>query len=119
MNPADLRHNVNDTGTLDAIARAVRGEAALPLSDQLAALCPYRGLQVFREEDSDFFCGREEFTQNLLAAVQRRAMVALVGSSGNGKSSVLRAGLLPLLRRQGPSSNTWDTIVFTPLSVSR
>jgi hypothetical protein len=63
--------------------------------------CPYRGLFAFREDDADFFFGRDEFIQDLLAEVQRRPVVAVVGPSGSGKSSVVFAGLLPRLRREG------------------
>jgi hypothetical protein len=65
-----------------------------------AAICPYRGLRLFREEDAAFFCGREAFTDSLEQVVSRRSMVGVVGASGSGKSSVARAGLLPRLRRQ-------------------
>jgi hypothetical protein len=58
-----------------------------------AAICPYRGLRPFREEDAAFFCGREAFTESLLETVNRQSFVAVVGASGCGKSSVVRAGL--------------------------
>jgi WD40 repeat protein len=60
--------------------------------------CPYRGLGTFREQDSPFFFGRERFTLLLRDAVERRPFVAVIGSSGSGKSSVVFAGLLPQLR---------------------
>jgi conflict system STAND superfamily ATPase len=39
---------------------------------------------------------------------------AVVGSSGSGNSSVVQAGLIPLLRREQPPVNAWDAISFTP-----
>jgi WD40 repeat protein len=61
-------------------------------------VCPYRGLFAFREEDAPFFKGREAFTQMLVEAVQQQSLVAVIGPSGSGKSSVVFAGLIPQLR---------------------
>ncbi len=61
--------------------------------------CPYRGLLYFDEEHADLFFGRESFTQELLKTVQRKPLVAVFGSSGSGKSSVVFAGLFPRLRK--------------------
>ncbi|MBW4550131.1 MAG: CHAT domain-containing protein [Aphanocapsa sp. GSE-SYN-MK-11-07L] len=62
--------------------------------------CPYRGLFAFREEDTRFFFGREQATQALLVAVKQKPLVAVIGASGSGKSSVVFAGLVPLLRQK-------------------
>jgi len=75
-------------------------EAWPALGQRAISSCPYRGLSAFREQDAPFFFGREAFTDRLVEAVQRQAMVAVVGSSGSGKSSVVFAGLLPRLRRE-------------------
>ncbi len=60
--------------------------------------CPYRGLFAFREEDAHLFFGREQFTEELVRAVKKKRLVAIVGPSGSGKSSVVFAGLIPSLR---------------------
>jgi hypothetical protein len=65
------------------------------------ANCPYRGLRPFGEQNATLFFGREQFTQQLVATVHQRALVAVVGSSGSGKSSVVFAGLVPYLHRSG------------------
>jgi transcriptional regulator with XRE-family HTH domain len=62
---------------------------------------PYLGLSAFREEDAPFFFGREEFTYRLRDMVRQSPLVAVLGSSGSGKSSVVQAGLLPKLRQEG------------------
>ena len=51
--------------------------------------CPYRGLEAFREEDASRFFGRETVVERLLATVNRSPLVALIGPSGSGKSSVV------------------------------
>jgi formylglycine-generating enzyme required for sulfatase activity len=71
------------------------------LGEQAIPSCPYRGLFAFREQDVKFFFGREKFTEQLVAAVQRQQLVVVIGSSGSGKSSVVFAGLVPQLRQQG------------------
>jgi len=73
---------------------------------------PYRGLFAFREEDAKFFFGREEFTEQLLELVKRQPMVAVVGSSGSGKSSVVYAGLVAALRHE----KNWVIQNFRPSS---
>ncbi len=59
---------------------------------------PYPGLRPFDEADHLLFFGRNEQTNELLMRLEDSAFVAVVGSSGSGKSSLVRAGLLPLLR---------------------
>ncbi|GAA6620366.1 CHAT domain-containing protein [Scytonema sp. NUACC26] len=86
--------------------------------------CPYRGLFAFREEDAPFFFGRDAFISRLLAAVQNQPLVAIIGSSGSGKSSVVFAGLIPELRRAGnyivasfrPSSRPFHALASTLLN---
>ncbi|MDF5729307.1 MAG: CHAT domain-containing protein, partial [Rhizonema sp. PD38] len=74
--------------------------------------CPYRGLFAFREEDAHLFKGREQFTQQLLRAVKRKPLVAVVGPSGSGKSSVVFAGLIPQLRLE--NNVRWQIVSFRP-----
>ncbi|MBW4498751.1 MAG: AAA family ATPase [Scytonema hyalinum WJT4-NPBG1] len=75
-------------------------------------LCPYRGLFAFSEEDAQFFFGRDAFISRLLSAVQNESLVAVIGPSGSGKSSVVFAGLIPELRRAG----NWLVASFRPSS---
>ncbi|GGW60011.1 hypothetical protein GCM10010503_41560 [Streptomyces lucensis JCM 4490] len=63
---------------------------------------PYVGLAAFRTEDADLFFGRERLVEDILTTLSRNRAVALVGASGAGKSSLLRAGLLPRLNRDEP-----------------
>lgn len=63
------------------------------------AASPYRGLAPFEREDAEWFFGREELVRTLLERVRSRPRhpIVVAGSSGSGKSSLLRAGLLPAL----------------------
>jgi WD40 repeat protein/transcriptional regulator with XRE-family HTH domain len=99
-------------------------EGRTPGADHSAAqrppACPYRGLLPFRESDAEVFYGRERLATELAAKLAARAasggLVVVTGASGAGKSSLLRAGLLPLLARgqQVPGSDRWPRIVMTP-----
>jgi class 3 adenylate cyclase/WD40 repeat protein len=59
-----------------------------------ATECPYRGLEAFEASDRRFFFGREDVVAELTARLASGSLLALVGASGSGKSSVLRAGLV-------------------------
>jgi WD40 repeat protein len=90
------------------------GSAVLPgwldLGRHSTKICPYRGLFAFREKDAEFFWGRESFTQMLVEAVENQPLVAVIGASGSGKSSVVFAGLVKQLR----STSKWQIINFRP-----
>lgn len=64
----------------------------------VGSLPPYRGLARFETGDSDLFFGRERLTADLVDLLRRQRFAALFGPSGSGKSSLLRAGLIPVLR---------------------
>ena len=66
--------------------------------------CPYKGLDVFEEEDADLFFGRERLVDDLLSRVKESRTVFITGPSGSGKSSLVRAGLIHALR-QGAVKN--------------
>jgi len=95
------------------LAASVRREDA-PAS----GIAPYKGLYYFDEADAEWFFGRDVLTGKLVERLTTRLesdqrILAIVGASGSGKSSVVRAGLIPALRWQQPSSN-WAIYVLTP-----
>src|SRR5688572_27389953 len=61
--------------------------------------CPYKGLEVFEEEDADLFFGRERLVTDLISRVKESRTVFITGPSGSGKSSLVRAGLLHALKK--------------------
>ncbi len=71
-----LRAGGDDALALEAIARTIRGLPPGPdeVVRVLASICPYRGLQVFREEDAPFFFGREAFTDRLVEEIRAQTV---------------------------------------------
>ena len=88
-------HHLKGVATPERIY-ALRGPgvAAPPAGTE----CPYRGLPAFEPEDREFFFGREDVVADLIGRLAPGALVAVVGASGSGKSSVLRAGVIAAVR---------------------
>ncbi len=85
-----------------------------PASAQPLAM-PYPGLRPFEEADHALFFGREEQVSDLLRQLEDASFVAVVGSSGSGKSSLVRAGLLPAMREGFLFGTTdWRIAVIKP-----
>ena len=79
-------------------------------------ICPYVGLKAFDEDNAEYFYGRQALVQKLINQINHQQSIAVVGASGSGKSSVVRAGLMAQLR-QGkhlPSSDRWWLGCFRP-----
>lgn len=77
--------------------------------------CPYKGLAAYQPEDADTFCGREALIDELLRRLQLHNVLVVGGPSGSGKSSLVRAGLIPALRSgRLPGSDDWSVHLFTP-----
>jgi hypothetical protein len=78
------------------------------------SVCPFQGLAPFDVNHGDWFFGREELTQTLVDRVSQSRFCALVGSSGIGKTSLLRAGLMAQLQGTGQHQPDWDIRYLTP-----
>ncbi len=105
----DLRAGLDDPEGLQRLVAGAQGKAIDDAAAEklLAGLSPYRGLLPFREQDAGLFFGRKRFVDELVEKVRRRTptnVVAVVGRSGSGKSSIVYAGLFPALRREQRSS---------------
>ncbi|MGA5821499.1 hypothetical protein ACPC54_26955 [Kitasatospora sp. NPDC094028] len=98
--------------------------AAAPLAGVAGEIeSPYRGLTAFEEWDSPFFFGRDGVAADVLDRMAQRAadgggLLMVSGVSGAGKSSLLRAGVLPRLRATGldgePQARSWPCQLLTP-----
>jgi WD40 repeat protein/transcriptional regulator with XRE-family HTH domain len=100
----------------ELIARFLELAQAVQQDDTPApGLAPYKGLLFFDQSDSEFFFGREILTAHLVDRVSELTrdsssrFLAVVGASGSGKSSLVRAGLAVALKQAG-----WDVQIFTP-----
>jgi WD40 repeat protein/DNA-binding SARP family transcriptional activator len=99
-----------------ALAAALAGQPAGP---QAEVPNPYKGLRAFAESDADDFFGRDGLVDEMLGRLahddQRGRLVLVVGGSGSGKSSVVRAGLVPRLRRgEAAGSERWFVTDMLP-----
>jgi WD40 repeat protein/class 3 adenylate cyclase len=98
-----LRAEADDAADDMAFRRAL-GSSAVRLAPAVPGAMapnPYKGLRAFEEGDAPDFFGREELVEELVKRVGQTRFLAVVGPSGSGKSSVVRAGLIPALRRGG------------------
>ncbi len=78
-------------------------------------VCPYKGLARYEAADAPFFHGRERLVATLVARIAVDRFVGVIGASGSGKSSLVRAGLLPALSGNAlPGSGAWPTCTCTP-----
>ncbi len=104
---------------LSGVAPATQASKATTL-DRLKHLsygfCPFQGQAPFDITHASLFFGREEVTAALLDQVSQDHFCALVGASGCGKTSILRAGLTPILQRQAKMEQAphWDVRYLTP-----
>jgi WD40 repeat protein/class 3 adenylate cyclase len=78
----------------EAVASAGLPDYSLPPAD---VPCPYKGLEPFQPDDADLFFGREELVAELVGRLAEAPLLAVVGPSGSGKSSLVRAGIVPRL----------------------
>lgn len=86
---------------------------------------PFKGLQFFDENDAPLFFGREQSVANIVNRLQEHRFLVVVGASGSGKSSIIRAGVIPAIRQGKQTSNysvsreydkRWTIITLTPTS---
>ena len=86
------------------------------LAPELDLATPYPGLRAFETHEGYLFYGREQQTQELLDRLAHHRFLAVVGSSGSGKSSLVRAGLVPALQRGFLTAATsrWRVAIMRP-----
>jgi tetratricopeptide (TPR) repeat protein len=120
----EFRDSLDDQDAFHRLVSGIRGvePGAGPGNAIYEGKCPYRGLRVFDVDDTAFFFGREALVQWLLnelqpatAGQQANRFLAIVGSSGSGKSSVARAGLVAALKRDAiAGSSGWPVAICRP-----
>jgi WD40 repeat protein/DNA-binding SARP family transcriptional activator len=97
-------------------ALQIAHDRADPAMDDAAPMvCPFKGLASFDVVDARYFFGRERLVAELVAKLVGAPLVGVVGPSGSGKSSLVRAGLLPALAAGVlPGSDAWPQIIIRP-----
>ncbi|HXQ38285.1 MAG TPA: hypothetical protein VN843_30040 [Anaerolineales bacterium] len=98
-NVGDIRigHTIGYTADqVSVLLKEIKSEFQLKPFD---GRCPYKGLDVFEEEDAEFFFGREALVGDLVNRVKDSRTLFVTGPSGSGKSSVVRAGLIQALKK--------------------
>ncbi len=117
----DLRNGLDEPESLQRLIEGAQGQAidVAAAEKLLAGLTPYRGLLPFREQDAGLFFGRKRFVEELLQKVGQRTesnVVAVIGRSGSGKSSIVYAGLFPALRRERGvgGQSVWQILDLRP-----
>ena len=105
-------------------AELAGGVARLQAADERFALvgdeegpvvCPFKGLAPFEVDDAEYYFGRERLVAELVARLVGAPLLGVVGPSGSGKSSVVRAGLLPALAGGVlPGSQDWTQVLIRP-----
>ena len=104
----------DDVATQVVELQTVRERAQLAGSDALPE-CPFKGLASFDVEDAPVFFGREQVVADMIARLTGTRLMGIVGPSGSGKSSALRAGLLAALRDGVlPGSERWPQALIRP-----
>jgi energy-coupling factor transporter ATP-binding protein EcfA2 len=120
----EFRNTLEDQNAFRRLVAGIRGIAPGPDTDFALdqGIVPYRGLQIFDVEHAPFFFGREALTEwiietlrSQLSQIQANRFLAIIGPSGSGKSSLVRAGVITALRQGMLSgSEKWPIVIFKP-----
>ncbi len=106
---------VHDKDQAEKELRAVEAELDQVLAPPTSESNPYVGLCTFEEKDARLFFGREALVAELVDKVRQWPFLAVMGPSGSGKSSVVRAGLIPELKAGAlPGSESWLYTTLKP-----
>jgi WD40 repeat protein/DNA-binding SARP family transcriptional activator len=111
----DLRERREHTEQMARLATNQPPPREEPENRPAAVVCPYKGLARFEPSDAAFFFGRERLVAELVTHLVGAGLVGVVGPSGGGKSSLVRAGLLPALAEGVlPGSDGWRQVLMRP-----
>ena len=113
---AELRARVAELADEVVELQVTRERAEVREADHdEVVVCPFKGLASFDVADSEFFFGRERLVAEMVARLAGSPLLGIVGPSGSGKSSALRAGLLAALAKGTlPGSQDWALAPMRP-----
>ena len=104
-----------DDLTASVVELQAASERAEPARGPATVACPFKGLASFEVDDADVFFGRERLVAEIVARLAGAPLLGIVGPSGSGKSSALKAGLLPALAHGVlPGSDGWAVALLRP-----
>lgn len=115
-----VRDPLHEPAEMDKLLKAVLGQAPDTPGELIDE--PYVGLRAMDEAEADRFFGREAELDELVRKLGERKLVAVIADSGTGKSSLVRAGLIPAWRRHElaepgrtePDGATWHVVLMRP-----
>ena len=113
---------VSDVVDLHVVREKAARYSAAPRRDEPGGsdeggvpVCPFKGLAGFELSDADYFFGRERLVAEMVARLAGANLLGVVGPSGSGKSSAVRAGLLPALASGAlPGGEGWKRVLLRP-----
>jgi WD40 repeat protein len=109
----DMRRGITEDAA-DVLLARLHGSIARP-PPAIRVASPYRGLRPFEEKDAPLFFGRDGDVQRPIELLKETSFLAVLGPSGSGKSSLVRAGLVPALRAgRLPGRDVSDIVVLKP-----
>lgn len=104
-------HDVLGSGSSTVVYRSGTEDVKEPSTD----VCPYKGLATYEADDAPFFKGRDALVHQLCRRLQLDSVLVVGGPSGSGKSSLVRAGLVPALGKGAAAgSEQWQCLLMTP-----
>src|SRR5512142_2069486 len=113
---------LDDERAFQDLVWGITGTKSTESDKRYEGVCPYRGLEALRPDDSKFFFGRANLTGWLVSALRREVRatqgvrsLGVLGPSGSGKSSVVLTGLVPRLRAGAiEGSERWPVAILRP-----
>ncbi len=113
----DESQNISEVTIIDSDGVTIKQVKIIQISvdeiktREFTEYSPYKGLKKFESGDKDHFFGREQLLGELVGDLENKSLILLLGASGSGKSSVVRAGIVPwFTRKYGAKS----ILTFTP-----
>jgi energy-coupling factor transporter ATP-binding protein EcfA2 len=112
----DFRSGLDNQSAFQRLVAGIKGEVVEPDGYQLPdEPAPYRGLERFEARQKDYFFGRDSDIRRLAKGLVDSRFVAIIGASGCGKSSLVRAGLhADFVSTESPDFRNWQFVTFLP-----